>query len=78
MTESLGMQPLALQQRPRNRVILVVVPVSSMKTSLAEGLPHPRLAILNPFAARLADVWPVLFAGPDGDTRKWAAAARRE
>jgi hypothetical protein len=29
-----------------------------------EGLPHPRLAMLNPFAARLADVWSVLFAGP--------------
>lgn len=60
----LGMQPLALQAAPAQPRHLGRRPSLVNEHQPVEGLPHPRLAMLNPFAARLADVWPVLFAGP--------------
>jgi hypothetical protein len=44
-------------QRPRRRVILVVVPVSSMRLK-----PHARLACGGPFLARRFDVETILLA----------------
>ena len=60
----LGMQPLALQATSAKPRHLGCRPGLVNKHQPAKGLPHPRLAMLNPFAARLANVWPVLFAGP--------------
>ncbi|ESX98012.1 hypothetical protein X753_31720 [Mesorhizobium sp. LNJC399B00] len=50
------------RQRPRKRVIFVVVPVSSMNTPMFLK-PHPRLAFGPPLLPRLADVGTILLAG---------------
>ena len=53
-------------KRPRARVIFVVVPVSSMKTSLMGLGPHLGLAFSLPRLARLAHVGPIAFGSPEG------------
>ena len=51
------------RQRPRRRVILVVVPVVQEDQS-ARLKPHLRLANADPFFARLLDVWTIVLACP--------------